>query len=106
MCFKENVFKFEQQEVKKWSSTILFTTSMDEKKVNWYLFHMILFADKIRLKQAAGHKGVLDLHTLVLHVHTSDHALQKPASSGKWLNSWCKCNHVISTSEVLAIALQ
>lgn len=37
---------------------------------------MILFADEIRLKQAAGHKGVLDLHTLVLHVHTSDHALR------------------------------
>lgn len=41
-----------------------------------HLFHMILFADEIRLKQAAGHKGVLDLHTLVLHVHTSDHALR------------------------------
>lgn len=40
---------------------------------------MILLAvDPRLLKQAADHMGVLDLHMLVLRVHTTDHALLRP----------------------------
>lgn len=40
---------------------------------------MILLAvDPRLLKQAAYHMGVLDLHMLVLRVHTTDHALLRP----------------------------